>query len=230
MNDDNKKLYKYLGIFFIVVLLAYKLPHDSYSISQYIIRPISIGNFKLVISGLLPLVVFIIGMKGIFGLEKVKKRGKFKYFILIVVVIMPMMKWSIDYTRIGYHWIKKDGLNSVDIMESDMNIGHSKKELTISIDLELKNYSDRPKRFKLRVYYPKSVSEYIGEKYYEFDDEYYISTHRSPLEIHEKIVIELKDINKQVDLFETEWFWEDMEFELYIEKEVVRIIKHASYM
>lgn len=55
LSKDNKKLLKYLGILFILGLSAYKLPHDSYSIIQYIIRPIRYKNSTIYLSGIVPL-------------------------------------------------------------------------------------------------------------------------------------------------------------------------------
>ncbi len=55
LSKDNKKLLKYLGILFILGLSAYKLPHDSYSIIQYIIRPIRYKNSTIYLSVIVPL-------------------------------------------------------------------------------------------------------------------------------------------------------------------------------
>lgn len=80
MDTDNKKLFKYLGIIFISVLICYKLPHSSYSIIEYIIRPIRINYTTIYLAGLIPLVLFIIGIKGLFKLKRNEKKSKFFYF------------------------------------------------------------------------------------------------------------------------------------------------------
>jgi hypothetical protein len=63
LRRHNKELLKYLGIIFIVVLISYKIPHDSYSISQYVIRPIKFRNSVLYLSGILPLALFLLVSK-----------------------------------------------------------------------------------------------------------------------------------------------------------------------
>ena len=62
MYKDNKNLLKYLGIVFIAVLLIYKLPHNSYSIIEYIIPPIRNNNSVIYLSGLVPLILFVVGI------------------------------------------------------------------------------------------------------------------------------------------------------------------------
>lgn len=103
MSKDNRKLIQYLGIIFIVVLLTYNLPRDSYSIIQYIIPPIRVGESSVIfLSGLVPLALFIIGIKGLFKLERFTNTSKLLVFITVVLIVIPLMKWTLDFSRPYY--------------------------------------------------------------------------------------------------------------------------------
>lgn len=118
MRYDNKNLFKYLGIIFIAALLTYKLPHKSYSTIEYIIRPIRIKYGWFYLSGLIPLILIIVGTNGIGRLEKFKDRSKVLIFILVLGIVMPIMHGFLDRTRTAYHWLSYDGLGSIDIMDN----------------------------------------------------------------------------------------------------------------
>ncbi|MCY6485057.1 hypothetical protein OW763_11970 [Clostridium aestuarii] len=227
MSEDNKKLFKYLGIVFIAVLLTYKLPHDSYSIIQYIIRPIRYKNSVIYLSGIIPLAVFIIGIKGILSLERFADKRRILIFLLIVTIIIPIMNWSLDFTRTNYHWLKRDGLNAVDIVDTDINLNGSNEELTINFKLELIDYSRSQNEFKIRVYLPKSLSDYVGKDFYEFEKHYRTYGNRSILNVKEQIVVRLDNDYTRKSSFDSQWYWEDVEYQLYNKKEVVKIMEHG---
>lgn len=140
MSKDNKKLILYLVIIFIAVLLTYKLPHNSYSIIQYIIPPIRLGNNSvLYLSGLVPLVLIIIGIRGLFKLERFRNTSKLLIFITIVLLVIPVMNWGLDFSRTNYHWIKDDGLMALDIEKSNISLSSTDDEMIINIKLDLKD-------------------------------------------------------------------------------------------
>lgn len=227
LSEDNKKLFKYLGIVFIAVLLTYKLPHDSYSIIQYIIRPIRYKNSVIYLSGIIPLVIFIIGIKGILSLERFEGKSKILIFLLIVMIIIPIMNWSLDFTRTNYHWLKRDGLKAVDIVDTDINLNGSNEELTINFKLELIDYSRSQNEFKIRVYLPKTLSDYVGKEFYEFEKDYRTYGNRNILNIKEQIVVRLDNDYTRKNSFDSQWYWEDAEYQLYNKKEVIKIIEHG---
>ena len=91
MSKDNKKLIWYLGIIFIAILLTYKLPHNSNSIIQYVISPIRVGNNSVFyLSGIIPLVLLIIGISGLFKLERFRSTSKLLIFITIILLVIPV--------------------------------------------------------------------------------------------------------------------------------------------
>ncbi len=75
MLKENKKFLIGLGILFLMVILTYPLPHNSYSLSQYILRPIILSNGVISLSGVIPLILFIIGVKYIYQIEKFKMKS-----------------------------------------------------------------------------------------------------------------------------------------------------------
>ena len=107
LSKDNKMLIKYLGIIFISTLLTYKLPHDSYSIIQYIIRPIRYKGSTIYLTGIIPLVLFFIGIKGLFKIERFADKSKILLFIVIILIIIPIMKGTLDFTRTSYLWLRE---------------------------------------------------------------------------------------------------------------------------
>ena len=143
MSKENKELLKYLGILFLAVLLTYKLPHDSYAIIQYIIKPIKYKSAVFYFSGIIPLVLFIIGIKGLFNLERYAGKSKMLIFIVVVLIVLPTMRWALDFTRTSYHWLMKDGVKAVDIVDADARVIliDSDKELTMKVRMELIDYS-----------------------------------------------------------------------------------------
>lgn len=230
MSKDNRKLIQYLGIIFIVVLLTYNLPRDSYSIIQYIIPPIRVGESSVIfLSGLVPLALFIIGIKGLFKLERFTNTSKLLVFITVVLIVIPLMKWTLDFSRTNYHWIKGDGLKAVDIEESNISLSSIDDEITINISLELKDYSRKQNKFKIRVYLPESLSVYTNKGFYDFENYYYTHGNRNISNIKEDIAIKLSDTHNATQLFDSKWYWEDIEYELYNSEEKVKIIQHGLY-
>lgn len=229
MNKDNNNLIKYLGIIFIAVLLAYRLPHDSYSAIEYIIKPIAIGNSVLHLSGIVPLILFFIGIRGILYLEKFKDKNKVFMFLFIVFIIIPVMKWTLDITRTNYHLIMKDGLNAVDIIDSKINIGNNSTDHTLTINFNFKiiDYSRSKNEFKIRVYLHKALSDYTGKEFYEFENTYKTYRGIRSMDIREQITVK-SDNNAEEQLFKTNWFWEDYQYEIFNENYAVRIKEHGQ--
>lgn len=226
MEKDNKNLLKYLAIILAVVLLTYELPHDSYSIIEYIIPPIPTSKGTIFISGFIPLVLFIIGIRGIFKLERFKYKSKIFVFLTVIIIVIPLMIWTLDYARTTIHWVRGDGLAAVDIEESNIGLSGSESEVNMDIELELKDYSRKENKFKIRVYIPESWVPYTGKEFYDLENYYFTQGDRSITNIEEGVNLKLD--SKQVnELFESEWFLDDVEYELYNDKEKVRIIQHG---
>ncbi|MGO1469222.1 MAG: hypothetical protein ACTHW2_04290 [Tissierella sp.] len=230
MNKDNKNLLKYLGILFLTVLLTYKLPHDSYSIIEYIIPPIKTkGGGVFYLSGIVPLILFIIGVKGLFKLERFEDNSKLLLFFVTIIIVIPLMKWTIDVSRTNYHWIKDDGLKSIEIEESSISLTGSDDEIVMNVSLELKDYSRSRNEFKIRVYLPENLKEHTGKRFYDLEN-YYITHNgrRNTSTIEEDIAI--KSINGEEEaerLFDSNWYLEDMKYELYNNEEKVEFIQHG---
>lgn len=228
INKDNKKLIKYLIIIFTAVLLTCRLPHDSYSVIQYIIKPIRSRDSVLFLSGLVPLILFIIGIRGILYLDKFKDKNKIFMFLLIIFILIPLMKWSLSFTRSNYHWIMRDGLNSVDIKDSNINLSNNGTDniLTINFNFKIIDYSRSGNKVKIKVYLPKSLSNYTGKEVYEFKNTYRTYGSYRPLNISEQIIVKT-DNNVEDQLFKSNWFWENYQYEIYNENDSVRIREHG---
>ena len=209
MKKDNKKLLQYLGFIFIAVLLVYRLPYRSYSIMQYLIPPIKLGNnSRLYLSGLIPLIIFIIAIKGLFKLERFKGESKPIIFFLVLLILIPFINWILDVSRTNYHWIKGDELKAIEIEESSIS---------------LNDYSKKANNFKIRIVLPENMSRYTAKKTYELEDDYFTYGNRDLNHIEGRVDLELEDEDTQRQLFESDWSGEEIEYEFYNEKEKFRL-------
>lgn len=226
LSKDNKDLLKYLGIIFIAVLLIYELPHDSYSIIQYILPPIRSNNSVIYLSGLVPLILFIIGINGLFKIERFEGKSRLLVFIAVIIIVIPLMRWTLDFSRTNYHWIKGDGLQAIDMVNSNISLNGSDTKTIIKINLELKDYSRKENKFKIRVYLPEGLNSYNDKEFYEFENDYFTHGNRNITNIEEEIVLQLNR-EKKNELFESKWHREDVEYELYNDEETIKIIQHG---
>lgn len=227
MSKDNKKLLIYLGILFMSVLLAYKLPQNSYSIMENIMPPIKSANNSGVFypSSIVLLILFGIGLTGISNLERFEGKSKFIIFIVVLVTVIPLMRWTLDVTRTNYHWIKDDGLKAIDIEDATTNTSISNSEMKINIKLELKDYGRNQNRFKVRVHLPENLSDYVGEEFYDFENTFSTHGRRNTYTIEDDIVITGISEDNRGELINFRWNLEDICYELYNDEENIKIVK-----
>lgn len=227
VNEENKKMLKYIGVIFILVLITYKLPHKSYSIIEYIMPTISTKNAIQPTSSIIVFIIFIIGIRGLCSLKIFEYRNKFLVFLLVVIIIMPLMKFGLDITRTNYHWIKGDKLKSVDIEESHITTSQFNEELKIILNISLIDYGKGLNQFKIKVYLPKSLAEYVGQDSYELKNIYRTRGDRNSIQITEEIDIILDNYNLGNMSRGSRWYKEKYEYELYNDKESIRIINNG---
>ena len=108
LSTDNKRMIFSLIMLFLAVLVSYKIPHDSYSVAQYILKPIKSGNSTFYSSGLIPLVFGLIGIIEFINLERSASKSQIVLFLFVIAIILPFMKWSLDFTRTNYNWINQE--------------------------------------------------------------------------------------------------------------------------
>lgn len=224
---DNQKLFLYLGIIFLGVCLGYELPHGSYSISQYVIRPIPLGSDgTLYLSGIIPFTLFFIGLRGLFRLERFANTSKILIFFAFLIFILPLMNWSLDIARASYHRIVGDQLRALDIEDARISISGSNEEITIRSKIEVVDYSKGPKQYKIRLYLPESLRKHLGKDFIDFEKEYFTYGHhyrRNSRIIEEEVRIEAIEESARNKLFAMHWHNEDYQYEFYNENESVRI-------
>lgn len=227
MNQEMKQLLSYFGLIFLAVILTYQLPHDTYSISQYMIPPIRIGKGSyLYLSGVLPLAIILIGVKGIVYSERFRGRNRFLMVILIIFFIMPLMKYSIDFLRSGYYWIRNDKLDTVDIMDSNISIRGTNDKVNINFKIEVKDFGKNHNEFQIRVYLPTEIRKMVGYDYYETVNTYRTTRHNNRIKVNETWTIDRNDIQKKIE--DPLWIYEDVKYELFNEDEVIDILVHGS--
>jgi len=225
MVKDNKRLFLYLSILLFAILISCKLPHDTYSIAEYIIRPIRINEGSYIFpSAILILILFIIGIRGIMTLDRFENANKFLIFILVIALIIPAMKLSVDFIRNNYFYAK-DGLEAVDFNKSDISIVGMNDKISLQVNLELVNHGNKVNEFRIRVYLPEYLRKYAGTNEYAFDTLYRIYPNQSNMNIRESIP--LKDSSVYDNFIPPHWLGEEVRYDLYNDEETVRIVDHG---
>lgn len=132
MSKDDKELLKCLVTIFAAVLLSYQLPHDSYSIIQFIIRPIRVGSGTIYLAGCIPLVMIIISIKRLFKLKRFAETSKLLLIIVVLILVLPIMRSSLDVVKATYFWVMNDELRTIDIVDTEIKFsGISNNEATL---------------------------------------------------------------------------------------------------
>lgn len=223
MSKENKKFIFYIGLLILTSIISYKLPHDSFSISEYIVRPIRINGGIIYLSGLLPLGLIIGTIIGMSQLERFAKKSRLAMFFIIVIFILPFMKWSLDQVKEGYYWATKAKLAAIDMEDANITFGNTNNNTTIDISCTLISYNNS-NQFKLRVYFPESISKYTGVEIYEPDTIYMTFGDNANLNMKESVEVTLKDEQTLLTLLHSEWYYDDVIYELYNDEETIRII------
>jgi hypothetical protein len=144
---------------------------------------------------------------------------------LILFLVLPFMNWTIDMVRTGYYTYINPGIQAIDIEESHISLHHFDVETKIAVDLKLKYYSSRnPNEFKIRIYLPKTLSNYAGKEYIELENLYQVYGHNDVLSIHEDIPITTTN-NSLDDSSWSDWYYEDVRYELYNDNEKISILQ-----
>lgn len=224
LNKDNRKLLLYLGLLYFSVLLNYKLPHTSYTISEYLIRPLKNNNSVFYPSSMLILLLMIIGLYGFINLERFKTKSKLLIFLSLVIFVLPFMKWTIDSVRTNYYWIRHEKLAAIDIEKSNISTAAREDKLTISVELKIKDYGKSANQFKFRVYLPATLAEYAGVSVLESHNYYITTGNRQSLNISESFDINLSKNAKQSGYYDSKWLYEEVKYELFNEDETLVIL------
>jgi hypothetical protein len=170
------------------------------------------------------LVFFIIGIKGLFNLERFARRSKIFIFIVVAFIMIPVMKGTLDFARASYYALKGTGLRAVDMVDANATLTSSAEEIAISLKLELIDYGKGGNEFKIRVHLPEKLSEYTGKEFYEFEKNYVTHGDRNKIRINEQIAIKSDNDNLYSTLADSQWYLDEFEYELYNEKEAIKII------
>ncbi len=228
LYEQRKKLFIYIGLIFISQLLMYPLPHDSYSIIQYLIPKIKFENGTVIyISGIIQLILLIIATTGLSNLERFKNKSKIVIFIVVFMILPPIMTWSIDLSRQAYHYLVGDKLTAIDIKESNISLSSVNDDLSMRVDLKLKNYGRNESKFNIRVYVPESIKEQTNKEFYDLDFPYFSEDYAHEFTIQEDIPLLTRQDAKKKLVYSTNLYRDDVVYELYNSKERVRIIRHG---
>ncbi|HKM40338.1 MAG TPA: hypothetical protein VJZ99_00415, partial [Patescibacteria group bacterium] len=115
---------------------------------------------------------------------------------------------------------------AIDIEDANISLSGSDSKTTVKVNMELKDYGRKQNKFKIRMYLPESLNLYTGKEFYEFENYHFTYGNRNITNIEEEIVLEF-DSEKTEELFESKWYWENVEYELYNDDEAIKIIQHG---
>lgn len=228
MKKEDRKLLIYLGVIFLALVLHHPLPHDSYSILRYAVSPIQTGNSTFFLDSIITLILLMIGISGLLDNERLRRRFKSFRLLFILFILIPLMGLFIDFARISYHSIVRDGISSVDIIDSDITLTQINGTASVNINLDLKNYSVFAQKFGIRIYLPKSLSQYTGKDYYEFNTEYRIANYFEKMYIGGTFPIAEPNTEVPNRLPPGNWQYEDVKYELFHDGRTITVIRHGS--
>lgn len=214
-SNDKKRILTGLGIIFMAVLLIYKLPHRPYSIIEYIIKPMEIKGSIVNISGLIPIVLIVVATNVLSKVEKLKKVNSSIIFLVILVLVMPVMNWTIELARTGYYSFKGEGVSSVEIVDTRPVLGIEDHRATIDVNINLKDYSMDGSKVRVRICFPEELAEIINKKSYESGTVHNTFGSRKVREVREVIAFELENEEIKDKLLD---YWRSgvkLEYELY---------------
>jgi len=137
------------------------------------------------------------------------------------------MQWTIDFTRTNYHSIMNDGINSIDITESDIYLSSVNDSEYINVSLKLKDYSRHHNKFRIRVYLPKTLSEYTGKEFYELENYYVTNGNNYTVIVNEQIFVDKENTDRPDIFLDAHWYSEDVKYELYDDHKKVNLIDHG---
>lgn len=222
LSKETRQYLLYLGVLFLAVILNYKLPHQSITLIEYMIKPLQIGGYTLFIAKLFSLGILLYGIIGMVKLEGSRKRNRILVFFLIVIVYLPFMKWSLHFVRYSFYRIKQDTLASLDMKEPDIRIQGNDQKATITLEFEVIDFGRGNQPFRFRVFLPESIHEFTGIEVYESETDYRSGPY--PIKIQESFEVLFDDVMKMDQLYLSDWQRGDTVYELYNEKETVQII------
>lgn len=228
LSMDNKALLKILAVLFFTVLLGYQLPHDSYSFIEYVIPPINLGSSTIYFSGLIPIIVVLVAINKLHKLERFADTNKFVMFLVLIFLVMPIMKSTLDVVKASYFWAVDDELYSVNYVDSSIqSINIIDDKVTLKVNLELIDYGRSESEFTVRMHLPDSLNNALEKKYLEFGEWYYTAGNRSIVQIEREFLLQLARGKTAEDILNSRWYYEDLTYEIHNEKDSLIITYHG---
>jgi len=96
------------------------------------------------------------------------------------------------------------------------------------VNLSIKDYSRGNNTFKIRVYLPKTLSETLGLEYYDLENTYMTHDGSNGGLVQEDIVFDRVDIDSKMNLYESNWHYEKVVYELYNDNQTITIIDYGN--
>lgn len=227
MKYFNKDVFKYWGLIILSVLLITKLPHDSFSIIQYSIPPITFGHSMIQLAGLVPLIMYIVGIKGLLRLEYFAGRNKTLVVLGILFIITPLLRDVCEFIKVPYYQLVSD-VRSIELEDSHLYTEEiTEKGLMVNVELELIDYSNTGNEFSVILHFPKSWESLSGQSEYKFKEDYHTRGHKGRFKISEQFIIPFKEGYSLEELQNESWYRDTYKYELQSKSQAVTLIVHG---
>lgn len=138
-NDVNKmRLYRGIGVFVILALIAIDLPYSDKSIAQIIFPSIKFGQTTIYLSGLPILVGYIWSFIDIIK-SNMFKASRVIIFIIMFMFILPMFNSLLESSRDMYYSINS-GVKAIEVLDSRMMIYEDGDGIYLSAEVVIKSH------------------------------------------------------------------------------------------
>ncbi|UWG96550.1 hypothetical protein LPY66_16920 [Dehalobacter sp. DCM] len=133
-----------------------------------------------------------------------------------------------EAVKTAYFWTINDGLKSIDLKDANFKIlDVTDSEATLKIKLTLIDHGRDTTDFKVRLYLPGSLMNYFDTELIELDEQYKTFGHRNVFSIDKNITVNLADGCTAEEVQDSHWYWETFRYDLYNEKQSVKMIYHG---
>lgn len=223
-NIEKNKREMIMGLLLITVTyaLAMELPYIGKSISQLLIPTIRYESGAIYLSGLLPLIPWIFGIRAIMKSGYIK--SKLLVFFGVLLVIGPLISNVIEYTKLPVYALNSDA-KSIEIKDSKMDIVVENGIVNLDFECRMKIHKDINDEVEVILYLPESIDGILAETNFLVRKYDKIFSRRGDEIIQYESEIEYIGSGDFEDLFDSHYYYDDYIIAVSVNEEIVENIR-----